>query len=257
MALPLEIIESIIGCLKDDHRALCACSCVCRNWSSYSQHLIFQLVSITRPHLTHRLGTTLSHSPHLVNYIRVVQLRTLSPNLQELPVLPNVHTLSLQQYWLEQGGKLNIFLRHLSFVFPNVSSLIVTGTFDKVHTMIALIQSLPNARHLELSWVAFDNEPVFIHQPPEDGGHSEICTLRLESIAFLNCQGACEKLCEWFQGGSFSDVKWLRSIDFTWDSVNRHPDRFAALLKSACRQLRRISVHLNGTGVLSKGSSLH
>ncbi|KAF8493601.1 hypothetical protein JB92DRAFT_2998302 [Gautieria morchelliformis] len=88
--LPRELVDDIIGHVDEDdisHFRLLACSLVCRFWLPSIQRRLFHHVNLTQPRLVElakrhaqiqRLDQVLLNSPHLISYIRVLELPDLS-----------------------------------------------------------------------------------------------------------------------------------------------------------------------------------
>jgi hypothetical protein len=78
--LPLEIVELVIGYLKDDKRALVNCSLVCRAWLSQSQRLLFHSVELNPRTVTSfvELFRIDGSSPFFASSVGMIELQSLA-----------------------------------------------------------------------------------------------------------------------------------------------------------------------------------
>jgi hypothetical protein len=70
--LPSELVQHIIGHLRNDILASIACSLVCRTWAHASRHNIFHSIDLHSPLRGHKLFTLILSNPHLLRYGRQV-----------------------------------------------------------------------------------------------------------------------------------------------------------------------------------------
>ncbi|KAL0946215.1 hypothetical protein HGRIS_012474 [Hohenbuehelia grisea] len=159
-AFPLELVDHILGYLKDSQSTLSACALVSQRWSPFAQQHLFDSTKITRHNIT-RLSHAVSTNPHLQRYIRTLHVAdygsgmALSQAIPHLLVFQNCRLISS----LELDGLESITPEMACFIqsaFPQITTLKCSNTLFQTGRQLAVfLSSFQSLKDLQLRNVDF------------------------------------------------------------------------------------------------------
>ena len=223
MGLPQELVDQIVDMLRDDLRALKACSLTCKAMFASTRHLIHQRLCLTernsRSVLTQeeeqQLYQSLGNYPSLklrllpyagerglLQYTRHVHIGkgymftpdTLLPHLHHFQSLDHVHTLTIEHYnppsWADHY---NTCFVHF---YPTLTSLTLSYPHSRYGPLLEFALQFPNLENLCLEWLPIKEghipypaptAPIIFEQWPPLRGHLRLAgygTTSHEQLAF-------------------------------------------------------------------------
>ena len=203
MGLPQEIIDQIVHILRDNPRALKACSLTCKAMFASTRHLIHRVLCLTvqnnKSVLTRQEGKKLllgsDHGVKLrfvsyagergiLRYTQQVHIRdghifnpgTLLPHIHHFQSLDRVHTLAIEKYdaplWSDYY---NTCFVHF---YPTLTSLTISRPRSRYRPLLQFALQFPNLENLCLEWLPImvghipnPTAPIVFEQSPPLRGH--------------------------------------------------------------------------------------
>ena len=205
MGLPQELVDQIVDMLRDDLRALKACSLTCKPFFASTRHLIHQALYLTKRNnqsvLTREEEQKILQSPGtyhdlklrlvsymgergLFQYTRRVHIRngyiftprTLLPHIHHFQSMDRVHTLTIAHYDAPSWANYH----HTCFVhfYPTLTSLTLSRPYGRYRPLLHFALQFPNLENLCLEWfpikeghIPDQTAPAVIEQSPPLRGH--------------------------------------------------------------------------------------
>lgn len=189
MGLPQDVIECIMVMLRDDLRALKACSLTCRAMFVSTRHLIHRTLFLTRgnnisvltqnertlypkggPHIQLRFLSHMGEAGFL-RYTRRVHISMLHmftpdallPHLHHFQSLDRVHALTVDHY--DTVSWASHFKTCFVHFYPTLTSLTLRRSFGHYRLVLQFALQFPNLEDLCLEWLANEQIPPGVAVP--------------------------------------------------------------------------------------------
>ncbi|OCH95240.1 hypothetical protein OBBRIDRAFT_613978, partial [Obba rivulosa] len=167
IALPSELIDSIIDFLHDDREALANCSLTCRSWLPRTRYHKFSTMIVTED-VKEKYSQFLDDCPDVRPYFRILRLNAFGTNpswndwnvMSFVTRLPNIYTLVFRGLSFHSAPPLGPDIRLRELMFHNcffqsldilLSTLASIGSVDMLSLQATILReaSLPSGARMQ------------------------------------------------------------------------------------------------------------